>query len=106
MQIIEFNGLGEPKDPRVTTGTIVLLVHESKISIVRVELLPPEQFGPSLEHAKNEALLESLARIAISNAFPNGLDADRHWTIECPPEIAAQALFPDSPNSSVPQSRS
>jgi len=106
MQIIEFNGLGEPDDPKVTTGTIALLVQESTISIVRVELLAPEQFGPSLEHATNEAQLESLARIAISNAFPNGLDADRHWVIECPPEIAAQALFPDSPNSSVTQNRS
>lgn len=106
MRIIEFNGLGEPDDPRVTTGTIALLVQESTISIVRIELLPPALYGPSLEHAKNEAQLESLARIAISNSFPHGLDTDRHWVIECPPEIAAQALFPDSSNSKMRDQRS
>lgn len=93
MQIIEFNGLGEPLDPRFGTGTIALLVQPAWVSVVRVEVLPPDDFGPSLEHALNETELAHVARLAVHEAFPQGLDPSRDWLLACPPDIAARARF-------------
>lgn len=93
MQIIEFNGLGQPRDPRFSTGTVAVLVQAESVSVVRIEVLPPDSYGPSLEHATNEVELAHAARKAVCNAFPSGLDASRDWVLECPSEIAMLAKF-------------
>jgi hypothetical protein len=93
MQIIEFNGLGQPCDPRFGSGTIALLVQGARVSVVRVEVLPPDSYGPSLEHALNEMELVHAASQTVHDAFPRGLDASRHWLLVCPPEIAVRARF-------------
>jgi len=93
MQIIDFDGNGRPSDPDVGTGTIALLVQREWLSVVRIELLPPEDFGPALEHALNDAKLEHRVRAALDNAFPRGLSQERGWVLKCPPDIAADAIF-------------
>ena len=93
MEIIEFNGLGQPRDARHESGTIAILVQGASISVVRIELLPPEDYGPSLSHAQNDLELQSLVRHALAKAYPKGLDSSRHWVLTCPKEIAAHAMF-------------
>jgi hypothetical protein len=93
MQIIEFNGLGEPRDPRFGSGTIAILVQDASVSVVRVEVLQPDAYGPSLLHATNDELLEHAVQNALRDAFPSGLDPSRDWVLECPTEIAVLATF-------------
>ncbi|WP_338846316.1 hypothetical protein V8J88_21470 [Massilia sp. W12] len=93
MEIIEFNGLGQPRDARYGTGTIAILVQGASISVVRIELLAPEEYGPSLSHARNDMELQSAVRQSLANAYPKGLDSSRHWVLTCPEEIAARAMF-------------
>jgi hypothetical protein len=93
MQIIEFNGLGQPRDPRFSAGTIAVLVQAATVGVVRIEVLPPDSYGPSLEHAMNEPELAHAARKAVNDAFPSGLDTSRDWVLECPAEIAMLAKF-------------
>ena len=96
MKIIKFNGYGQPEDPAVCTGTIALLIEPEGVSIVRIELLAPDEYGPALEHALNEAELAKRATAALSSAFPNGLPQERHWVVSCPSDIAADAVFKTS----------
>lgn len=96
MRLVEFNGLGAPTVPGIRTGSVLLLWQDGAISIVRVEILPPEQFGPCLERADNSAELQAEARAALARSFPRGFSTDRHWTIECPPDIAQRARFPSA----------
>lgn len=90
--MIEFNGLGRPS-PEVPDASILLLVQGNKVSVVRLELVPPDQFGPKLDHALNPDELAPSARAAVQTAFPEGLPNDRHWIVECPAEIAERAVF-------------
>lgn len=92
MRIIEFNGLGEPS-PVVPNGAILLLVQGDELSIVRLEIVPPDQYGPELDHALNSDDLASSARAAVQRVFPEGLPNDRHWLLECPAELAQRAIF-------------
>jgi hypothetical protein len=94
VRIIEFDGYGRPKIPDVSTGTIALLLQEDELSIVRIELLPPDEYGPSLDHAINNDELVAEAWIAVRHAFPKGLSKERHWVLSCPPDIARRARFP------------
>jgi hypothetical protein len=93
VRIIEFDGLGRPKAAGVVTGTVLLLLQANDVSIVQVELLPPDQFGPSLTHAENSDELAPAARDAIREAFPQGLPTDRHRLLECPTELRERATF-------------
>ena len=99
MRIVEFDGLGRPRVADIVTGTVLLLLQGENVSVVEVELLPPDQFGPSLTHATNSDELAPAARAAIRLAFPRGLAAERHWLLECPIDLAERALFslPSSP---------
>jgi hypothetical protein len=94
MRIIEFDGNGRPDLPGIASGAILLLVQGEDISVVRLEIVPPEDFGPTLEHASNAPVLAADARRAVQAAFPEGLSRERHWVIECPPALAARARFP------------
>jgi len=93
MRIVEFDGLGRPRVADIVTGTVLLLLQGENISVVQVELLPPDQFGPSLTHATNSDELVPLARAAIRQAFPRGLTAERDWLLECPVDVAERARF-------------
>jgi hypothetical protein len=99
MRIVEFNGLGVPRVEGVGTGSVLLLWQDGAISVVRLEILPPEDFGPCLERADNSAELEAEARAALAEGFPKGFSTDRHWTIECPQHIAQRARFPSKAGS-------
>jgi hypothetical protein len=94
MRIVNFDGLGRPKATGIEDGSVLILVQGDEVSVVRVELLPPEKFGPALEHALNDAELVDEARRAVRAAFPAWLSAERHWTLEAPAELAARARFP------------
>jgi hypothetical protein len=94
MRVIEFDGCGQPRIGGIASGDILLLVQGDEIGIVRLELLPPEKFGPVLEHATNMAELREQARLAVKEAFPKGLSRERDWVVECPLDLAARARFP------------
>jgi len=93
MKVVQFNGLGQPDDPDVGTGTVLVLVQGDHVSVVRVRLLPPDEFGPELTHALNDAVLEPLVRSAVRTAYPEWLDSERHWLLACPADIAEIARF-------------
>jgi hypothetical protein len=94
MRIVEFDGTGRPRVEGVVSGQVLLLLQGEKVSVVRLELLPPERYGPEFEHALNEVDLADDALRAIQSAFPAGFSRDRHWVLECPAELAARAEFP------------
>lgn len=71
----------------------MLLVQGRDVSVARLELLPSDQLGPLLERALNSDALAPEARAVVQQAFPDGLSPDRDWTLECPPDLARQAIF-------------
>jgi hypothetical protein len=93
MQIIEFNGLGQPRLNHITTGTIALLIQQERIGIVRSELLTPEEYGPALHHAVNNSELQLEVHQTFANVYPSGLPSESHWLLECPVAIAGKAKF-------------
>lgn len=97
IRIVTFNGLGQPTTDalNVKDGDVLLLVQGNDVSVVKLEILPPDQFGPSLNHAVNEPELVADARAAVTAHHPKLLESDDHWTLECPPEIVARAVFSD-----------
>jgi hypothetical protein len=92
MRIITFNGLGQA--PGIATGHVLVLVTGDTLSVVHVEILDPDAFGPALTPALNDAELAGDVRAAYRAAYPGGLPGSQHWVLECPPEIASRARFP------------
>jgi hypothetical protein len=91
--VISFNGLGKPRQPHVSSGHIAILVQGEKKEVVRIELLPAEEFGPRLDHAKNqEALIQEIEHY-LSSLDVSELTTDRDWIIDCPTAVAAKAVF-------------
>ena len=93
IRIVAFDGTGQPRTDGVSDGDVLLLVQGDEVSVVRLELLPPERFGPSLDHAINEVELAVEARQIVLEQHPALLESDRHWTLECPPNVAERAIF-------------
>lgn len=93
MRTIEFDGDGRPKVPGIVTGTVLLLVQNERVVVVRLELLPPDELGPSLEHALNEAEIADDAIRAVREVRPDCMSSARDWVLECPPDIAERARF-------------
>jgi hypothetical protein len=91
MRIVTFNGLG--RAPGIETGHVLVLVTGDVLSVVQVEIVDPEKFGPVLSHALNDAELAPDVQAAYRTAYPNGLSKTQHWMLECPPEIARRARF-------------
>jgi len=96
MKIVRFNGSGQSVDGTAKTGDILLIIRGAEIGVARLTLLPPGQFGPELDDAINMAELVDDARHAYLKAYPGGLSDEQHWTLECPPELAARARFLDA----------
>ncbi len=94
MRVIDFDGHGQPRVAGVVSGQVLILLQGNAVSIVRLRILSPKEYGPELEHATNDLDLVEEARAAIQSAFPRGLPTDRHWTLECPADLAARAEFP------------
>ncbi|PKL77350.1 MAG: hypothetical protein CVV27_05780, partial [Candidatus Melainabacteria bacterium HGW-Melainabacteria-1] len=88
MEVIHFNGYGQPRNPEHGTGTIALLIQYRQVDVVRVELLGPNENGPALEHALNGAELKPRVNDYISKIFPQGLKKNITCVLVCPPEIA------------------
>ena len=94
MRTIEFNALGQPVEPDVPSGATLLMVQGRRVSVVRLELLPPDEYGPSLDPALNDEELAEEALRAVERARPECLgDTSRDWVLECPPSLAARARF-------------
>jgi hypothetical protein len=96
LEVLEFNGLGQPKNQMVASGTVALLWEEGAVSIVRINILPPDQYGPELDHATNEAELRGGAELAVKQGTTK-LDISRHWVFRAPLEIAEKARFITEP---------
>jgi hypothetical protein len=93
---VTFNGLGQPM-PAVESGAILILLQGGKTRIVAAELLPPDDFGPSLIHALNEQDLVADALELLRAHRPDAFHGGRAFTFVCPSELAARARFPDVP---------
>lgn len=96
LEVLEFNGLGQPKNQKVASGTVALLWQEGAVSIVRIKILPPDQYGPELVHATNEDELRGSAELAVKQGTTK-LDISRHWVFRAPLEIAEKACFKSEP---------
>ena len=55
MDLVSFNGLGQPTDSETRDGDILILVQGRKVGIVRLDLCESEEYGPEFEHALNES---------------------------------------------------
>ena len=93
MRIIEFNGLGKPMQPDICTGKVLILLQQEHCEIVKLEILPPEEFGPCLHPAKNTEELKGQALALIRKIHPNCIESERHWIFECPDDISIKAVF-------------
>ena len=91
--VIEFNGLGEPTNLPVTSGHIAILVQGEKREVVRIELLAPDEFGPRLHHATNQALLAEDVERFWGSLDASELTDERDWIIDCPKDISQKAMF-------------
>ena len=90
---VSFDGNGQPKDSETRDGDILILVQGRSVSVVRLALLPPEDFGPELEHALNNSELESEVFSLVVREEPRLLRGDRDFTLRCPEQIAKRAKF-------------
>lgn len=93
MRIINFNGLGKPKMKGVEQGDILILYAHKRASVVKLNILPPEKYGPELIHAKNSNKFESDLLDRIAKKYPDLNSYERHWILECPNDIKVQVEF-------------
>lgn len=92
-RVVRFNGLGRADDQTIVTGSVLLLVQGGNVEVVRVQLLPENDYGPELTHASNQASLRDDAVNAIRRHNPELLASDRAWTLTCPVSLAKRAQF-------------
>ena len=93
MKRVRFNGAGESDDHETETGSVILLVQQGEVEVVRVKLRA--KFGVELTHAANQRWLAQEAKAAIARTFPEALTSETAWTVTCPPAIADKAHFRD-----------
>lgn len=91
--VISFNGLGAPSPAHITTGHVAILVRDGKKEVVRIELLPPEEYGPRLHHATNQEQLSEEVERFWRTLDVMHLEGERDWLVDCPEAIAAIATF-------------
>ena len=87
------DGNGRPQDAKTKDGDVLILVQGRRVSVVRLNLLPEDQFGPELEHALNGPELESEVFRLVLDHDPTFLNGERHFTLRCPMRIARRARF-------------
>ena len=95
MKIVNFNGLGQPLTEGISQHDTLVLLAEGRAIVVKLNLLPPEQFGSELIHAKNWEDLENEVLEEIKIFHPECFGSNRHWVFECPEEIVPKAHFTD-----------
>ena len=94
MRIVKFNGCGQPELLGINDGDILILFTHDSAEVVKLKLLPPDNYGPELTRAKNWKELESAALWLIKSNHPDYLkQTERHWVFECPEELALKAEF-------------
>ena len=93
MRLVRFDGNGQPDDVRVKTGSVLLLVQDGQVAVVLLEVLQPQEFGPTLHHAVNQDVLAADALRVVRGWRPDLLESDRAWTTTCPDSLAARAVF-------------
>jgi hypothetical protein len=94
MKIVEFNGLGQPSLEDVKDGDVLVLYKpQESVEVVKLKILPPDDYGPELTHAKNENELGPELKSLVESFHPQLVLSDRHWTLTCPESIADRAVF-------------
>ena len=93
MRLVRFDGNGQLDDVRVKTGSVLLLVQDGQVSVVLLEVLQPEELGPTLHPAVNQDALAADALRVVRGWRPDLLESDRAWTTTCPDSLAARAVF-------------
>ncbi|WGO98151.1 hypothetical protein QFX18_19270 [Saccharophagus degradans] len=94
MKIVEFNGFGAPKLEGVKDGDILVLFKpQESIEIVKLKILPPNEYGPELTHAENSPEFESELKKIIEIDHPQLENTDRHWVLTCPENIIRKVKF-------------
>ena len=91
--VINFNGLGHPSAKHIASGHVAILVQGETKEVVRIDLLPPEEFGPRLHHATNQDALKEAVERYWQSLDVSSLASDRDWVIDCPKAIAEKAAF-------------
>jgi hypothetical protein len=91
--LISFNGSGQPSPRHIASGHVALLVQGEKKEVVRIELLPPDDFGPRLDHAVNQEALRKAVETFWRSLDVSGLTPDRDWMLDCPRAVAEKAIF-------------
>ena len=93
MEIVNFNGLEQPLDDKTASGDILLLISDGTVSVVRLAILPPDDFGPELTPATNNPDLAAEALALVKREVPTLLEDGDGYTLSCPPSLAAKARF-------------
>jgi hypothetical protein len=93
MEIVEFNGLGQPMLGNVKSGDVLVVFNGEATQIVKLKILPPEEYGPELTPAENWAQIESELEILVRANFPHCMGQERHWVFTCPESIRIKAIF-------------
>jgi len=94
MKIVEFNGLGQPSLEDVKDGDVLVLYKpQESVEVVKLKILPPDDYGPELTHAKNENELGPELKSLVESFHPQLVLSDRHWILTCPESIADRAVF-------------
>ena len=70
-----------------------ILFQGDKKEVVRIEIVPPDEYGPRLHHATNQEELRREVSSYWQALDVGGLSGDRDWVIECPSAIAQKAVF-------------
>ena len=91
--IISFDGSGQPRQKHVATGHIAVLVQGGDRSVVQIELLSPNEYGPVLHHAVNNVDLQMNLESFWRSLDVSELTSDRDWLIECPAHLIQTANF-------------
>ena len=94
MKIVEFNGLGQPSLEEVKDGDVLVLYKpKGSVEVVKLKILPPEDYGPELTHARNDNELDNELKSLIESLHPQLLLSGRQWILTCPTSIADRAVF-------------
>ena len=94
MEIVEFNGIGVPLHQGVEDGDVLILYKPNEsIEVVKLKILPPDDFGPELTHAKNIAEFKIELMNLLLQTHPKLRESDRDWVLTCPPEYVQRAIF-------------
>ena len=86
--------------PHIPDGSTIILVQDGRAEVGRYEEPhPPEEPSPAFSHPDNTAELAAGALQAVLAAYPETDLHDSSLVFTCPPELAARAVWSQTPSA-------